>query len=202
VCADTGNCNDGTITRDALCNATGVCEPGTVFSCLPYACTEQLTCRATCSMNAECAGGATCCRGACITGECCTPQTCATNGGACGEDLDDGCGGTIDCPCDSSCPPFQTRNTSGQCVSPCSLGTCGACGLSLCGAQADGTAVCINGNPLVTCSQTCTTTPSGADACLQVWDVPNLSPWCGTTTGAKIDFLGGFSLPVCYSEPD
>jgi hypothetical protein len=64
---------------------------------------------------------------------CCVPETCEDLG-VCGENLDNGCNGTIDCPCPTDCPGGGANNTcdNGTCV--CDPDTCadlGVCGEDL-----------------------------------------------------------------------
>jgi hypothetical protein len=44
------------------------------------------------------------------------------------------------------CGPFLTHDAAGNCVNPCTLGTCFGCASRLCGVNPDASAFCVNGH--------------------------------------------------------
>jgi hypothetical protein len=129
-----GVCCSGACTATGSCCASGntvcgpdCCAPG--GQCCDSACCygtcygEELCCPSSGTVcGAECCDNATqlCCDGACVTGACCSQKTCDDYPGQCGDVLDDGCGGTLDCT--SNCPPPSTCNGT-TCTQP---GACAA----------------------------------------------------------------------------
>lgn len=96
-----GNTNSNTNTND-------VCPPQ--YECGTYIdpdgephdcgeCENSFSCRQnSCVCDSEMVCGGVCCTAeqVCHNGGCCTPVTCAAAGYECGENIPDGCGGTID----------------------------------------------------------------------------------------------------------
>jgi hypothetical protein len=78
-------------------------------------------------------------------------NTC-TGGATCGGGGTPGVCGTA-----AACDPFLTRDGNGDCVNPCSLGTCVTCASRLCGANPDGSAFCADGYWEWTCESQCDT---------------------------------------------
>jgi hypothetical protein len=73
----------GTCQTTTSCGAQGkIC--GTLWNgCINEPC-------GSCGDGQRCIGGGT---------QCCTPKTCADHVGQCGDDIDDGCGGSLHCDC-------------------------------------------------------------------------------------------------------
>ena len=137
---DCGGCGVGDLcTGPETCTA-GQCQPGAPIPCPPPA--DSCYVAATCDPGSGCGqptyrgDGVSCGTGVCYQNACCTPYTCANHPAGCGQDLDNGCGGTIDC---------GIPVPGGGCATPCGNGL--IC-QSICGAEAEGTCMSLGGDGL------------------------------------------------------
>lgn len=168
---DCGGCSDGETCRDNVC-----C--GESLECPPGVCGSQVV---VCGQVIECGcADGECCVGAEDgQGECRVPA-CPTDG-RCGDDLDDGCGGTKD---GCACPEGQTCNASNMCECVprgCPEGACdyvddGCGGQIFC--HCDGTDVCFR-----EAGQCCAPTCPSDGSCGLVDDGCGGQKTCGCADG-------------------
>ncbi|MBN2498047.1 MAG: hypothetical protein JXR96_25885, partial [Deltaproteobacteria bacterium] len=186
---DTGYANCNSNRRDG-------CETqlGTVFNCT--GCGDACDANEVCNGSCQCATGWSDCDGlssngcecntggsyVCYNNACCLPATCGAN--SCGE-IDDGCGGTVDC---GSCSdPQETCNASHQCVclnTECNNDCCAS------GQVCDGRNQCCTRTTCLAGGYECGSPPDGCDG--------NLS--CGTCSGANETCDGSYQCVCQYNE--
>jgi hypothetical protein len=118
---DCGGCGTGDIcTGPETCSA-GLCHPGAPLPCPPP--DDSCYAAAACDPSSGCGeptyrgDGVPCDVGVCYQEACCTPATCADL--PCGQDIDDGCGSTIDC----GVPVPDADEAIVGCAIPCGNGT-------------------------------------------------------------------------------
>jgi len=96
-----GSCGGGDLCNGPETCTGGQCQPGAPVLCPEPS--DSCYVAPACDLTSGCGeptyrgDGVTCSNGRCYLGGCCFPYTCATHPVGCGQDLDDGCGGTIDC---------------------------------------------------------------------------------------------------------
>lgn len=150
-------------SSNACGSRTFACAAGS--TCMNEQCCELPRCGSQCGIKlSNACGSVTCgCPGAtakCVGGTCCVPKTCtASFAKQCGQGLDDGCGGTIDCTCTGTGQVCGSPGTGvpGPCT--CAPLTCakdyaGRCGVFAngCGANLSCTCAALGRPAYETCS--------------------------------------------------
>jgi hypothetical protein len=138
-------CDGAEVVFPSICDGHGACGPAPRLLCAPFACdATSLTCKTTCTSNADCAAGLFCLNGLCgrhLPAPCTADAECAS--GFCSEGVC--CNG----PCQGACVSCALPGKFGVC-SPVDPGTpdprrvCQDQGAATCGmnGQCDGAGGC------------------------------------------------------------